>query len=548
MLSTLVFFAYCYAIADQSRRNLMASTPLLRFKEIRKSFSGNVVLSGIDFSIAPGEIVALAGENGAGKSTLMNILFGMDVIQKTGGYEGQIEFEGKPVSIKSPHDAMEHGIGMVHQEFMLIPGFSIGRNIKLNRENLKTNPLGRIFGKNYDTVDIGSINRSASESIGRLGMDVDPETKVQNVSVGTKQFIEIAREINKSNLKLLVLDEPTAVLTETEAEKFIECIRKIADEGISVIFISHRLEEIIKLADRTVVLRDGRLVFNKLTKDTTKEEIAATMVGHELSAEGILNKDRKFDDNDIVLSFEDFAVDMPGEPTKGINLKVRRGEILGIGGLAGQGKASISNGVFGMYPTKGKVVYNGEVLNNQKTGEALSKKLAFVSEDRKGVGLLLDQSIALNVSFTKMKLDNSFLRKLGFFSLYDSKSADKTTKEMIGKLDIRCTGPEQRVGSLSGGNQQKVCVARALLTEPDVLFVSEPTRGIDIGAKQLLLDYLAEINRKEGITIVMTSSELKELCSICDRVAIITDGVVQGILPPDSPQVDFALLMSGEKV
>lgn len=526
----------------------MASTPLLRFNNIKKSFSGNVVLSGIDFSIAAGEIVALAGENGAGKSTLMNILFGMDVIQKTGGYEGQIEFEGKAVSIKSPKDAMELGIGMVHQEFMLIPGFSIGRNIKLNREELKTNPIGKVFGKNYNTIDVKKINESASGSIKRLGMDVDPDTKVQNIAVGTKQFIEIAREINKSNLKILVLDEPTAVLTETEAEKFIDCIKTIADDGIAVIFISHRLDEIIKLATRTVVLRDGRLVFNKLTKDTNKEEIASTMVGHELSAEGIINKDRKFDDNDIILSFDNFSVQMPGERTKGINLKVRRGEILGIGGLAGQGKASISNGVFGMYPTTGTVSFNGKVLDNQKIGEALSKNIAFVSEDRKGVGLLLDQSIALNITFTKMKLENAFLTKVGFFNQFSNKSADQTSQEMIKKLDIRCTGPKQKVGSLSGGNQQKVCVARALLTEPDVLFVSEPTRGIDIGAKQLLLDYLVEINKTKGITIVMTSSELKELCSICDRIAIITDGIVQGILPPDSAQVDFALLMSGEKV
>ncbi len=526
----------------------MPKNPLLQFKNIKKTFSGNEVLSGINFSISSGEIVALAGENGAGKSTLMNILFGMDVIRSTGGYEGTITLDGNVIDIKSPKDAMAYGIGMVHQEFMLIPGFSIGKNIKLNREEIKTTPISKVFGKDYELIDKEKINRSSLQSLEKLGMDVDPETLVRNVSVGYKQFIEIAREINKTNLKLLVLDEPTAVLTETEAVRFIECIKKIAKEDIAIIFISHRLEEIMNLSDRTVILRDGSLVFDKPTAKTTKKEIAETMVGRNLNAEGILNKNRSFNEKDTILEFVDFGVMMPGEMTKKVNLNVRRGEILGIGGLAGQGKASISNGVFGMYPTSGVVNFNGKELSNQTIGGALTKKIAFVSEDRKGVGLLLDQSIAMNIVFTQMQLNHVCLRKIGFFSIYDGKEANRIANEMIKKLDIRCTGPTQLVGALSGGNQQKVCIARALLTDPEVLFVSEPTRGIDIGAKQILLDYLVEINKEKGITIVMTSSELNELRSVCDRVAIITDGAVQGILPPDALDVDFALLMSGEKI
>lgn len=376
-------------------------------------------------------------------------------------------------------------------------------------------------------------------------MEINPETTVDKLPVGHMQFVEIAREIDKKNLKLLVLDEPTAVLTESEAEKFLECIRSVADSGIAVIFISHRLDEVMKLADDVVILRDGQLVFKEKTKNTNKNEIAEMMVGRKLEADSMINVNRQFKD-DYILEVKNFRVNMPGEKTKDVSFKVRRGEIFGIGGLAGHGKTSISNGIFGMYPSSGSVLYNGEELNYKKTGEALNKGMAFVSEDRKGVGLLLDESIAMNMVYTDMKVNRNFLKKFGFFSQFDEKTSDEKAEEMIKELYIRCTGPDQIVGRLSGGNQQKVCMARALLSKPKLLFVSEPTRGIDIGAKQVLLNYLVKINKELGITIVMTSSELNELRSVCDRIAIIGQGTVQGILKPDSPNVDFALLMSGE--
>lgn len=269
------------------------------------------------------------------------------------------------------------------------------------------------------------------------------------------------------------------------------------------------------------------------------------MVGRKLEADSMINVNRQFKD-DYILEVKNFRVNMPGEKTKDVSFKVRRGEIFGIGGLAGHGKTSISNGIFGMYPSSGSVLYNGEELNYKKTGEALNKGMAFVSEDRKGVGLLLDESIAMNMVYTDMKVNRNFLKKFGFFSQFDEKTSDEKAEEMIKELYIRCTGPDQIVGRLSGGNQQKVCMARALLSKPKLLFVSEPTRGIDIGAKQVLLNYLVKINKELGITIVMTSSELNELRSVCDRIAIIGQGTVQGILKPDSPNVDFALLMSGE--
>lgn len=523
------------------------SQVLLHFNDIKKRFAENVVLSGVDFQIQAGQIVALAGENGAGKSTLMNILFGMDVIQETGGYEGEIFFEGKPVNIRTPEDAMNLGIGMVHQEFMLIPGFSVARNIKLNRENLIPNPVSRIAGRKYELLDHPQIIKESAGILNRLGIEIKPEVKVDKLAVGHMQFVEIAREIDKSNLKLLVLDEPTAVLTESEAEQFMDCIRQVAADGIAVIFISHRLDEVINLADSVVVLRDGRMVFHEAIKNTDKNQIAEMMVGRKLEADSMINLNRHFDESDIILDIEHLSAAMPGECTRDVSLRVRRGEILGIGGLAGHGKTSISNAIFGMYPAEGKVTYRNQELKFQKVGEALNHGMAFVSEDRKGVGLLLDESIELNMVYTDMRVNRRFLKKFGFIQIFDGKSAERQVEEKIKELDIRCTGPKQVVGRLSGGNQQKVCVARALITKPDLLFVSEPTRGIDIGAKQILLNYLVKINKELGITIVMTSSELNELRTVCDRIAIISSGVVQGILKPDAPNVEFALLMSGEK-
>lgn len=525
----------------------MTQKALLHFRNIKKCFASNVVLNGVDFSIGAGEIVALVGENGAGKSTLMNILFGMGVIHDTGGFEGTIEFDGTETRVESPQQAMALGIGMVHQEFMLLPGFSVARNIKLNRENLSPTILSEVAGKKYSLLDTETIVAEASASLATLGIEIDPLVTVDRLAVGHMQFVEIAREFNKDNLKLLVLDEPTAVLTETEADRFLACIKKMAESGIAVIFISHRLDEVMRLANRVVILRDGQLVFDAPVASTSKMQIAELMVGRKLSADGFANANRKFNDDDIILSIDHLRVDMPGERTKDVCLKVRRGEILGIGGLAGHGKASISNAIFGMYPADGLVTYEGKPLEFWKEGAALGEGMAFVSEDRKGVGLLLDESILFNATFTDMLVHRSFLRGFGLFSLFDAASAAAKVREVVKELDIRCTSSSQRVGSLSGGNQQKVCMARALITKPKVLFVSEPTRGIDIGAKQILLAHLAKINRENGITIIMTSSELNELRTICDRIAIVTAGVVENILRPDAPNVDFALAMSGER-
>jgi len=523
------------------------SEALLSFQNVTKNYSGNIVLNNVSFDIKAGEIHALVGENGAGKSTLMNILFGMPLIRSTGGFEGSLLLEGKNIEIKSPFAAMEYGIGMVHQEFMLIPEFSITENVKINREisrnSILNKILGSLFGKRLKILDSKQMNNDTRLALDTLGMGIEEYTILQGMPVGHMQFVEIAREIDKTNVKLLVLDEPTAVLTESEAENLVKAMKNLAQRGISIIFISHRLDEIIMASDRVTVLRDGELVATKNTNDTSVLELAELMVGRKVSIDRNLSERSSLDN--VALSVKGLEVAMPGERVRGIDLEIRKGEILGIGGLAGQGKLGIANGILGIYPARGELILDGNPLPLNKPRQALSAGIAFVSEDRKGVGLLLDESIELNIAFTAMQIHNAFLKDYRFFKLIDKKALRNNANKLINDLDIRCTSSLQHVGRLSGGNQQKICVARSLTQNPKVLFVSEPTRGIDIGAKKLVLDLLYKLSSESGMTIVMTSSELAELRSICDRIAIICEGKLAGILKPDAPAADFGLMMSG---
>ena len=502
---------------------------ILRFANVGKSYGSNQVLKGINMDVRPGEIHALIGENGAGKSTLMNILFGMPVIHDTGGFEGTVEIDGEDAHIMTPHDAMEKGIGMVHQEFMLIPGFTITENIKLNREITKPTVLSKIFGKRLQELEMDKMNADARKALDTMGMDIEEYTMVHGLPVGHMQFVEIAREIDKTGIRYLVFDEPTAVLTETETANLLAAIRRLAAQGIGIVFISHRLEEIISLSDRVTILRDGELVTTKDTKDITAAEIARLMVGRAL----VLDRNesgRKVSD-EVILDVEHLRVNMPGEKVQDVSFKV-----------------GIANGIMGLYPADGKVVFKGRELSLNDTRDALKSDIAFVSEDRKGVGLLLNSPIDLNIAFTAMETEGKFLKKYGPIKLADKKGIRAHADKMIKDLDIRCTSAAQNTGALSGGNQQKVCVARALTQQPELLLVSEPTRGIDIGAKKLILDLLKSLAEERGMTIVMTSSELAELRSICDRVLIICEGRVAGELKPEASDEEYGLMMSSAHV
>ena len=523
--------------------------PLLQMQNIKKDFFGNQVLTDINFTLGEGEVLGLCGENGAGKSTLMKILFGMDVIRETGGYSGDILIDGKKVEFNTPFDALEAGIGMVHQEFSLVPGFTATENILLNREPCKKNIVSEVFGDRLNTLDYKEMDRRSAAAIEKMGVAIDAKMVISDMPVGHKQFTEIARELSKDQLKLLILDEPTAVLTEKEAEALLESIRGMAARGISVIFITHRLHEILAVCDKVVVMRDGYVVRDVPTRETSVEDITKWMVGRDVQSAAV-GEARTNDGGRTILSIKNLWVDMPGETVRDVSLDIREGEILGIGGLAGQGKLGIPNGVMGLYEAGGKVEFNGQEIPLNNPRKCLDSSLAFVSEDRREVGLLLDESLEWNVAFPAMQIQEKFLKKLlgGFIKWRDEKGIHKVTQKYIDELQIKCTSSKQKAKELSGGNQQKVCLAKAFALEPKFLFVSEPTRGIDVGAKALVLEALKEFNRDSGVTVVMISSELEELRQTCDRIAIISGGRVAGILPAAASSEEFGLLMVSQVV
>lgn len=518
--------------------------PLLRVEGVGKAYFSNRVLKNVNFTLGKGRILGLVGENGAGKSTLMNILFGMRVIQDTGGYEGKILIDGKEVNFRSPMDALKAGIGMVHQEFSLVPGFTVAENIVLNRETLVYNPLVEAFGDRLTTLDRTTMVKRADEAISRLNIDLDSSTLISELPVGYKQFTEIAREIDKKGTRLLVLDEPTAVLTENEAEILLESMRRLASHGISIIFISHRLQEVMSVCDDIVILRDGEVVLQTTPAETSVRQIASAMVGRKIDKIEASDQQKR-SPGKPVMEISNLWVDMPGETVRNVNLTIHEGEILGIGGMAGQGKLGIANGIMGLHPAGGSVNFLGEPIRLNDPASPLSLGISAVSEDRRGVGLLLEESIAWNIIFTSLQMQGRFLKQFGPLKIRDEEAIAECARRYIRDLEIKCTSEKQHVQELSGGNQQKVCLAKAFETRPKLLFVAEPTRGIDVGAKKVVLDTLKQYNREYGMTIVVISSELEELRSVCDRIAIIDKGAVAGILPASSPSEAFGYLLMG---
>jgi simple sugar transport system ATP-binding protein len=506
------------------------------------------VLKNVNFTLRRGEILGLVGENGAGKSTLMKILFGMTEIVQTGGYDGDVLMEGAKISLKNPFEALACGIGMVHQEFSLVPGFTSTENILLNTEISKRSVLFHAVGKRLQTLDRTAMRKRAQQAIDKLGVNLSPDALVSELPVGHKQFIEIAREISRENVRLLVFDEPTAVLTESEAQIFLTALRHLAQTGIAIIFISHRLQEILDVCDKVAVLRDGEMVAERPIAEVSLKEMALLMVGRDVAAHDRGAAPRAGDDRgEPVLRVKNLWVDMPGEYVRDVSFEVHRGEIFGIGGLAGQGKLGIPNGIMGLMPAGGEVSFEGKPLVFGKPAAPLSEGLAFVSEDRRGVGLLLDEPIDWNITFSAMQVQGKYLKRFlgGLVQVRDDRAMRESARRYIDQLEIRCTGTNQLTRQLSGGNQQKVCLAKAFALEPRLLFVSEPTRGIDVGAKALVLAALRRFSEENGTTVVIVSSELEELRAVCGRIAIISEGAVAGILPYDANALDFGLLMSG---
>ena len=512
----------------------MASSPaeeiILRTRGISMLFPGTVALDNVDYNVWRGKVNVIIGENGAGKSTLMKILAGVQQPSL-----GEMELNGNIVHFSSTREAAAHGIGMVHQELNLFENLSVAENIFLGRE----------LQRGLTPINEAEQERQAAELLQRLDQPISPRELVGNLKVGQQQLVEIAKALAE-NADILILDEPTSALSKTEVDILFRVIRELTRQGVTIIYISHRLEELMAIGDVITILRDGKLVATRETKNTSIREIAELMVGRKGEAM-VEAAPRPVPSEKVAMSIHDLHVDMPGEQVNSLSVDIYEGEIFGIGGLAGQGKLGIPNGIMGLYDAEGKVELFGQELNFKDTRSVLSAGVAMVSEDRKGVGLLLDRSIEDNIVFNAMQIKGEYLKKFGPFTQIDSKKIRETAEEYIKSLDIRCFGPTQHSGTLSGGNQQKVCIAKALCMSPKFLFVSEPTRGIDIGAKKLVLETLVRLNRELGMTVVIVSSELQELKSVSDRIAIVSEGKLVDILSPQAPDADYGLAMSGIK-
>ena len=482
-------------------KNGMDQTPLLQMQGTSKSFPGVQALQDIDLTVYPGEILALVGENGAGKSTLMKILNGVYAAD-----EGTILWQGRPVAIHSPHDAQALGISMIHQELALIPYLDAGKNIYLGRE-----PQGAVPG----TIDWRTLYRQAQADLAELDLKLNVRTPVRFFSIAQQQMIEVAKALS-IDARLIVMDEPTSSLTDREVETLFSRMRSLRERGVSIIFISHRLEEVQAIADRVTVLRDGILVGTHPVSELKTEDIIRMMVGREVGQ--MYQKGSRTPASEVVLEVRNLS---RGDKVRDISFTLHKGEILGVAGLVGAGRTELAETIFGARPaTSGEILLNGQPVHIRRPQQAIRSGIGFVPEDRKRQGLFLSMSVAANVVM-------AILRRLTRPVLIRWSRVDEITRESIQRLDIRTPSQAQRVRNLSGGNQQKVVIARWLTLDPKVLILDEPTRGIDVGAKAeiyRLMNQLAE----RGVGILMISSELPEVLGVSDRILVMHEGRLAG--------------------
>lgn len=480
----------------------MNQTPIVEMKNIHKSFFNVQVLKGVDFDLVPGEIHALMGENGAGKSTLMKILTG---IHKSNS--GEIHYKGNLTEYHSPKEAEKAGIAVIHQELNIIPYLTVAENMFLGKE-LRRQPFGILKTK--------EMNEKTREYLNRLGIDLDPQKEAGDLSVGQQQMIEIARAI-AADTEVLIMDEPTAALTDREIETLFTVMNQLRKEGVAIIYISHRMEEIFRMCDRITVLRDGQSIGTKVTSETDFEEIVKMMVGRELG--------ERFPERTAEIGEDRFVVkDLSLEGLfQNISFNVRKGEILGVAGLMGAGRTEIMETIFGARKkTGGRIYMDGKELNIRKPHHAIEAGIGFITEDRKDEGLVLGLTVRENLAIPNLK-------KLSKSAVIVKQKEKQWTEEMIQKLRIKTSGPEQEVKSLSGGNQQKVVFGKWLGTEPKLLILDEPTRGVDVGAKKEIYSIMNELTEK-GFSIIMVSSELPEILGMSDRVMVIHEGKLTAIL------------------
>jgi ABC-type sugar transport system ATPase subunit len=479
---------------------------ILEMKNIIKDFPGVRALDNVNFTLEKGEVLALVGENGAGKSTLVKVLSG---VWPYPTYEGDIFLDDQNVRFDNTRQAEEAGIGIIHQELNLLPDLSVAENIFLDRQ-----PLNKLGGIKWE-----KLYHNAENILSRLNMDIDPRTDLGDLTVGKQQMVEIAKALSLDT-RILVFDEPTSALTESEIKELFIVINELRASGVSIIYISHKMEEIKKIADSVVVLRDGSTIGDKIKIDqVTLDEIINRMVGRDIDD---LFPSHDFKRGDKTLEVKNISVPDPFNPEKmlvdDVSFSAYKGQILGISGLMGAGRTELVNAIFGVYGKKseGEVYLNGKQLHIKTPADAIENGIALVTEDRKELGLLLDKNLVMNMTLPSIK---NFSSKM----VMDNNAERTVTEKYVEELNIKTPSLDVFVEKLSGGNQQKVVIGKWLITDSDVLILDEPTRGIDVGAKTevyRLMNQLVE----QGVTVIMISSELPEIMGMSDRIVVMSEG------------------------
>lgn len=480
---------------------------ILRAQSLTKKFPGVTALSEVCFDLAEGEIHALCGENGAGKSTLIKLLSG---IHPHGSYEGSFEVQGEEARFAGIADAARAGISVIYQELALVDEMTVAENIFLGCEPRRWGGL----------VDWPKMHREAKALLDRFQVELNPAAKVVDLGVGQKQLVEIVKALGK-NSRVLILDEPTAALAEHEVQVLLDILRDLRRRGIACIYISHKLEEVFAIADRITVLRDGRSISTLDANKTTRAEVIAKMVGREIED---LFPRRASTAGEVILSVEHLSVnDESGKPRlHDVSLNLRAGEVLGIGGLMGAGRTELLMHLYGVWGRRaaGTVALSGKPLPQGDPARTLRAGLALVSEDRRRYGLILEEPVGFNLSL-------SSLREVTRRGLVNRSMETRRNRQMYDTLQVKATGLEAVVGRLSGGNQQKVVLGKALLTQPQVVMLDEPTRGIDVGAKIEIYELINRLTA-EGKAVLLVSSELPELIGMSDRIMMLNEGRVGG--------------------
>lgn len=482
---------------------------ILEMTNITKEFPGVRVLNNVSLKVRKGEIHAICGENGAGKSTLIKILSG---IYPAGTYEGEIVLAGESRAFRHIKDSERAGISTIYQELTLVKYMSVAENVFLGNEPLKYG----LF------LDWNRIYAETKRVLAEVGLDLDPYTKVMNLGIGHQQLVEIAKALSK-DASILILDEPTSALTEGESEHLLQILKQLKNTGVTCIYISHKLEEVFAIADTITVLRDGHTIHSDRTENLTEDKVISLMVGRELSQRF---PKKAHEAGEVVLEVKNFMLHDQEMPNKklvdDVSFQVRRGEILGIAGLMGAGRTELAQGIFGVHKGKlaGELILNGEPLKINNPHEAIDNGIVYLSEDRKRYGLVLGMDIKENIVLPNLDA----ISKMGVID--NGKKVFEATK-YVKDLKIKTRTLEQPVSSLSGGNQQKVVLAKWLMAKPKVLILDEPTRGIDVGAKYDIYNLMNELV-DQGICIIMISSELPEILGMCDRILVLSSGKLAG--------------------